>query len=1172
MAAPMNLTNLVQRPDVGNLGRPVQVRANFFRVLQLPEGQVYHYDTQVDPFLPQQKMIALWRIFEDAHPEVVHNAKSIFDGRRNVFSIAQFALGEDQAQSFPVDVANQPGFGPPGKENVFTIRLRLVNTIDMQELTTFTNAQSPCTPNCLTAIMLLDILLRYMPSQTHFTFNRSIFDATDRVPLTNGAEVWHGYYQSVRPAQGNMSVNIDMSATAMFESGPLPDIAAKILGKSSLNQLRMGISASDMGLLTRLLRGRTIQVVHRGERRIRYKITNLARPANQVAFAGPDGNPMLVSDYFLRTYNLRLNYPFLPCVVVRKDTLLPMEVCEIVPGQRFTRRLNPRQTAEFIKATAKPPQDRFNKIIQGLNILQHRNNPYLQEFGLNVSQEMEIVNARILQPPRIAFGQSTTLPQPNGWNLHGKKFKEPAPPLASWCLVNFAGAIPFPAVQRFIREMIVTFADLGMAVTNRNPSTLNADPQGDTERTLKEAWLRAGQQARAEPQLVVCILPNLGSQLYGEIKRITDTVIGVPSQCLQSKHVASAKKQYLANVALKVNVKLGGSNHTLNNGEIPFVSEQPTIVFGIDVSHPFPGSNAPSIAAVTASMDVNAVRYASTIRLQARTEIVNDLTNVVVELLRKFYQKTGFKPQRMIFYRDGVADSQFQQVMTTEVNAIRQAFALLGNGNYQPTITFVVVQKRHRARFLPLVANSADRSGNCLPGLVVDTQIVHPFEFDFYLQAHAAIKGTARTAHYHVLFDENNFNANTLQALTHKLCHAYARSTGPVSLVPAVYYADLVAARARLHRAGGDWSSDTSIMAGDLGDMQIQMAAALAEETLQLIFTHINTTKHLAQCRLVCKRFNAIAEKAMFNCPVAVNTESQALSLLQHLARCQRKGLANFHWGIKPTSSSTPQVLQHLLPMILTSKTVSITGIVRELEIFDLMDDIVNQLPEKPRLTAMLQPAETRESYYPYLERYKDTLQSARLNIVDSDYVETDHILDILDFPALRSVFIKLDTIDLMDVVRCIPDQLEELELEYDEVVIDQPGFMEYTMPSKQATIDWLRSNNILRKCRKMKKLTLRGDCPASYLEALVCMFPKLESVSIDMCFPDWLTRIQLKIRMDRIMDCLEGVAQKELTITSGNAHLLKEIVDYLKGKNFDISIDSVHDSLDVRMIVGGLT
>jgi eukaryotic translation initiation factor 2C len=60
--------------------------------------------------------------------------------------------------------------------------------------------------------------------------------------------------------------------------------------------------------------------------------------------------------------------------------------------------------------------------------------------------------------------------------------------------------------------------------------------------------------------------------------------------------------QYLANVALKINVKVGGRNTVLVDAlsrRIPLVSYRPTIIFGADATHPHPGDNSsPSISAV----------------------------------------------------------------------------------------------------------------------------------------------------------------------------------------------------------------------------------------------------------------------------------------------------------------------------------------------------------------------------------------------------------------------------------------------------------------------------------------------------------------------------------------------------------------------------------------------
>jgi eukaryotic translation initiation factor 2C len=60
-------------------------------------------------------------------------------------------------------------------------------------------------------------------------------------------------------------------------------------------------------------------------------------------------------------------------------------------------------------------------------------------------------------------------------------------------------------------------------------------------------------------------------------------------------------------------------------------------------------------------------------------------------------------------------------------------------------------------------------------------------------------QGTSRPAHYHVLWDENKFSADSLQSLTNNLCYTYARCTRSVSIVPPAYYAHLAAFRARFY-------------------------------------------------------------------------------------------------------------------------------------------------------------------------------------------------------------------------------------------------------------------------------------------------------------------------------------------------------------------------------------
>uniref|UniRef100_A0A8C1XM09 Argonaute RISC catalytic component 3a n=1 Tax=Cyprinus carpio TaxID=7962 RepID=A0A8C1XM09_CYPCA len=233
----------------------------------------------------------------------------------------------------------------------------------------------------------------------------------------------------------------------------------------------------------------------------------------------------------------------------------------------------------------------------------------------------------------------------------------------------------------------------------------------------------------------------------------------------------------------------------------PSVFQQPVIFLGADVTHPPAGDGKkPSIAAVVGSMDAHPSRYCATVRVQRpRQEVIQDLASMVRELLIQFYKSTRYKPTRIIFYRDGVSEGQFRQVLYYELLAIREACISLEK-DYQPGITYIVVQKRHHTRLFCADRNErVGRSGNIPAGTTVDTDITHPYEFDFYLCSHAGIQGTSRPSHYHVLWDDNCFTADEFQLLTYQLCHTYVRCTRSVSIPAPAYYAHLVAFRARYH-------------------------------------------------------------------------------------------------------------------------------------------------------------------------------------------------------------------------------------------------------------------------------------------------------------------------------------------------------------------------------------
>ncbi|KAF2805081.1 uncharacterized protein BDZ99DRAFT_396562 [Mytilinidion resinicola] len=130
-----------------------------------------------------------------------------------------------------------------------------------------------------------------------------------------------------------------------------------------------------------------------------------------------------------------------------------------------------------------------------------------------------------------------------------------------------------------------------------------------------------------------------------------------------------------------------------------------TIVLGADVSHP-PGNGpdgSPSIAALVGSIDEHFITYLSSIRLQAgRTEITGDMEDMVKERLLAWKAKNKILPGRILFYRDGVSEGQYLEVISKEINAVTEAYqAVAGTDAKKPIITFLIVGKRHHTQFYP---------------------------------------------------------------------------------------------------------------------------------------------------------------------------------------------------------------------------------------------------------------------------------------------------------------------------------------------------------------------------------------------------------------------------------------------------------------------------------------
>uniref|UniRef100_A0AAX7UK85 Argonaute RISC component 1 n=1 Tax=Astatotilapia calliptera TaxID=8154 RepID=A0AAX7UK85_ASTCA len=737
-----------RRPGMGTVGKPIRLLANYFEV-EIPKMDVYHYEVDIKPDKCPRRVNreVVEYMVQHFKPQLFGDRKPVYDGKKNIYTVLALPIGSEKVD-FEVTIPGE------GKDRIFKVSIRWLAKVSwrlLQETLVSGRLQVP-----LDSVQALDVAMRHLASMRYTPVGRSFFSPPEGYyhPLGGGREVWFGFHQSVRPAMWKMMLNIDAQ--------PVIEFMCEVLDIRNIDEQPKTLTDSQRVRFTKEIKGLKVEVTHCGQMKRKYRVCNVTRrPASHQTFPlqleSGQTVECTVAQYFKQKYNLQLKYPHLPCLQVgqeQKHTYLPLEVCNIVAGQRCIKKLTDNQTSTMIKATARSAPDRQEEISRLMKNANFNLDPYIQEFGIKVKDDMAEVMGRVLPAPILQYGgrnRAIATPNQGVWDMRGKQFYNGIE-IKVWAIACFAPQKQCreEVLKNFTDQLRKISKDAGMPIQGQ-PCFCKYAQGADSV----EPMFRHLKNTYSGLQLIIVILPGK-TPVYAEVKRVGDTLLGMATQCVQVKNVVKTSPQTLSNLCLKINVKLGGINNILVPHQRSAVFQQPVIFLGADVTHPPAGDGKkPSITAVVGSMDAHPSRYCATVRVQRpRQEIIEDLSYMVRELLIQFYKSTRFKPTRIIFYRDGVPEGQLPQI---------------------------------------------GKSGNIPAGTTVDTSITHPFEFDFYLCSHAGIQGTSRPSHYYVLWDDNRFTADELQILTYQLCHTYVRCTRSVSIPAPAYYARLVAFRARYH-------------------------------------------------------------------------------------------------------------------------------------------------------------------------------------------------------------------------------------------------------------------------------------------------------------------------------------------------------------------------------------
>lgn len=815
----------------GKNGRHVTVRANFFEIKHDSDILIYHYNITVSPKTPRH----INRIVFTELSKLLGNKKDtvVYNGHKDIFSTRPLEI---LPMSTDIDTLLEGTKTTPSSDLEFTIQVAVDHPSAVKQ--TFYITLSPRTPFKLNSgatseyesesesvcrtRFALDTITRSLPSSRFMSIGKHFFTPKTTKNLGYGAECWMGFYQNVHLSAQKTLLNIDISAKAFYEPSSLLAFLTRFMFKRNQSDITQPLKTHELEKLETVLVGLRVSLNHLENKYCRYKIKGLTQtPVSETSFKYKSGydedattsHEINVQHYFFKKYNVILQFPFLPCIVVgslQNPMYIPFELCDIVSGQKYSQKLNEHQTSSMIRLTCQHPSVRSTNISNAVHQLGFGDPKSLGHFNITVDDQMLKVPARILQPPTLQYNttsrENLVTPSNGTWNLRDKKILQSCH-LSSWAIVSFTDQYEMPKDKLgfFTNELINTFSISGLNIANRNPVVLYANPQTDITETFDYVHNVFAQSGQSPPQLILFILQNTSAQFYAQVKRIGDTVFGVATQCVQLKNALQPKKQFYANLCMKINVKLGGINtllsttpsHNHNNRKNILYSDTPTMILGADICHAIhkDASFTESICSLVGSIDKSMTRFTSSTTLQSPgANHIEHLSTMMTKVLKSFQTvNKGTLPSRIVFYRNGISENHAEQTREIEIGLLKESCRQF-SPDYSPKITFVLVHRHHHVRLFTEFSGKYD---NISAGTVIDADITKPGQFDFYLCSHAGLQGTSRPSYYQVVLNENDFSADLLQEFTYHLCYTYSRCTRSISVVPPVYYANLVANRTK---------------------------------------------------------------------------------------------------------------------------------------------------------------------------------------------------------------------------------------------------------------------------------------------------------------------------------------------------------------------------------------
>ena len=616
------------------------------------------------------------------------------------------------------------------------------------------------------AVNALNIVLAQgFNNGSYVTIKRNFFETKQRAPdFPGGLKLYSGISTTISPTKDfGITIKVLKTHQVMYPGGELLDFVKENLdnsGRDNRGRGRQGHSSQSATLphslneqqrkfFNGILKGLKVETNHLRDNdgrkyKRKYTITGM--------HTGTANNTIIeelnvsVANYFAGTHNIKLVYPDLPLVKAGGKNKLPMELCTLLPNQPYFTSLNSAQQRDMIRKACQKPKEKLNDIVKSAQLVSSVcSTSTAHDYGFTINPKAIELHGRILDPPKmdtknsvsrgawnmsavsrsgaipgsVKLGVVSLLPKTSYTEELHNKFMGTIKNRASALKINIAGPVgplQFCTIQNLEQTLSSMETMYNFIVLDWNDSSYG-------KAKLTELFTRRTQCIKLETIQKVC----------GVKKNSRDTRPPRPDMATTD------------NLLKKLNSKIGGVNFGINVQGLPQnIFDGPVMIVGADVTHFTRSDKKPSIAAVVATSDANAAKYISRVKAlypegeRMSVEYIRDMRSIMKSILTEFGNTNKRLPERIIYYRDGVSEGQFENTVMEELGGIQDACMELKD-SYKPRISVVVCTKRHKQRFV--VKGNKGWIDNMVPGTVVDSGVVSPNYMNFFLNSQQAIQG-----------------------------------------------------------------------------------------------------------------------------------------------------------------------------------------------------------------------------------------------------------------------------------------------------------------------------------------------------------------------------------------------------------------------------------------------